>query len=95
LLFLLTIFALSLSLFIGNIALYYGVRWGVGHSVGLLLVASILLIIESSSSKEAENEEEVEFFISDDVAHFFEGSVGAFMIALGAYGYYKAIQKHN
>ena len=57
-------------------AFIYGVRWGLGHSTGLLIVAAILLIGDSSGG----------FVMKDSTEHFFEACVGGFMIALGVYG---------
>ena len=51
-----------------------GVRWGLGHSTGLLLVALILLLGDS------------EFKINDGVTRTLDEVVGVFMITLGLYG---------
>ena len=59
-----------------------GIKWGIGHSIGLLFVGGLLIALEGSSGK----------WISMDpmlslVLNFF---VGIFMLALGAYGIFMA-----
>jgi len=40
----------TLSVNVGNCrAFYYGVRWGVGHSIGLVLVGSFFIVLENIS----------------------------------------------
>lgn len=70
-----------------NEALYaflLGIRWGVGHSLGLLAVGGALIALEESSSE----------WIGMDplLSGVLEGFVGVFMVALGAYGLHKALQ---
>jgi ABC-type nickel/cobalt efflux system permease component RcnA len=66
-------------------AFIYGVRWGLGHSTGLLLVAGILLLGDSSG----------EFSMKPETEHFFEACVGVFMIALGLYGGVTAVKAYR
>ena len=63
-------------------AFLLGVRWGVGHSLGLLMVGGTLIAIEESSAK----------WIAMDptVCDVLEGFVGVFMLGLGAYGIARA-----
>ena len=66
-----------------------GVRWGIGHSIGLIVVGGILIAIEESSGG----------YIGMDpmLRMILEGFVGVFMLALGAYGLFMAEKnnKHN
>ena len=64
-----------------------GIRWGIGHSVGLLVVGSILIAMEESSSEwigmEASTSQVLESF------------VGVFMLCLGCYGFAKACRNRR
>lgn len=66
-------------------AFWYGVRWGIGHSIGLIVVGSILITISS--------EEDI------DVPHrletILESFVGIFMIFLGVWGFISAYRKEH
>jgi hypothetical protein len=66
---------------------FLGVRWGLGHSVGLLFVGGILIALENGSDQE---------WIGTNVAVsvVLEGFVGLFMLALGTYGIIRA-NKNN
>ena len=55
-----------------------GIRWGLGHSSGLLVVG-IILIVLSSASEDAVN-------VPDSLSHIFESIVGVFMFLLGVWG---------
>ncbi|KAL7537838.1 hypothetical protein ACHAXR_008122 [Thalassiosira sp. AJA248-18] len=67
-------------------AFFLGVRWGLGHSFGLLIVGGLLIAMEESSG---------EWIGMDPVlSTVFESFVGIFMLALGAYGLFKA-EKNN
>ena len=64
-------------------AFLLGVRWGIGHSCGLLLLCGILITIEQ--------EESGEWIGMDPMLRMvMEGFVGVFMLALGAYGLFRA-----
>lgn len=67
---------------------FLGVRWGFGHSFGLLLVGTIL-IARDLSSKETYIE------VPDEVSHLFETFVGIFMLMLGVYGFRRAFRKRH
>jgi len=68
-----------------------GVRWGLGHSTGLLLVALVLIVRDS-----AEHEDVSETIdMPDSLSHFFTSLVGFFMLFLGAYGFRRAYQKRD
>lgn len=67
-------------------AFLLGVRWGIGHSTGLLLVGCIFIALTLNS-------EETTVDIPEHVSHAFEGLVGIFMLLLGTYGIRKAWEK--
>ncbi|GAX21013.1 hypothetical protein FisN_1Lh317 [Fistulifera solaris] len=69
-------------------AFFLGVRWGVGHSTGLLTVGVVFILMSLSS-----NQETIE--IPEGVSHFFESIVGIFMILLGIYGIRRAHHRKN
>jgi hypothetical protein len=71
---------------------FLGVRWGVGHSTGLLLVGVILIIRDYSKPKK-DDEDVVE--VPDALGHFFETLVGFFMLFLGVYGFRRALRKRR
>jgi hypothetical protein len=79
----------TLSANVGNIqAFYLGVRWGLGHSTGLLLVGVVLILITLGN-----DDDPVE--VPHGVTKFFESLVGVFMIALGVYGIRRALEKRR
>ena len=65
-----------------------GVKWGVGHSIGLLVVGGILIVIEAGGSSEWIAMNDVHGMIA-------QGIVGTFMLCLGWYGISKAIRHRN
>ncbi|KAL9180705.1 hypothetical protein ACHAXT_011158 [Thalassiosira profunda] len=67
-------------------AFLLGVRWGLGHSVGLVVVGGALIAMEETSGEN--------IAMDDRWTTMLEGAVGAFMLALGAYGLFRA-QKHR
>jgi hypothetical protein len=67
-------------------AFWLGIRWGIGHSAGLLLVGGIFLGITLSTSADS-------FEIPEGAANSFELVVGVFMLVLGAYGLQRAFAK--
>lgn len=68
-----------------------GVRWGLGHSTGLLLVG-VILILRDYNKDPAEDDSRV-IDVPDGVSHFFESLVGVFMLFLGGFGLRRAIRK--
>lgn len=81
----------TLSANVGNFrAFQYGVRWGVGHSIGLVLVGSIFIIISDKAGNQDENDS---IAIPELVESLCETFVGIFMLLLGIYGIVKAIKK--
>eukprot|EP01062_Namystynia_karyoxenos_P068649 TRINITY_DN6353_c3_g1_i1.p1 TRINITY_DN6353_c3_g1~~TRINITY_DN6353_c3_g1_i1.p1 ORF type:complete len:334 (+),score=84.11 TRINITY_DN6353_c3_g1_i1:89-1090(+) len=62
-------------------AFLLGVRWGMGHSLGLLICAVVLLAVGDE--------------LLCDVAAYMEGVVAALMLSLGAYLAVKAYRAHR
>jgi hypothetical protein len=79
----------TLSANVGNCqAFYLGVRWGLGHSTGLLLVGVVLISISLGN-----DDDPVE--MPRGLTKFFESLVGVFMIGLGVYGIRRAFEKRR
>lgn len=78
----------TLSANVGNNveAAYLGIRWGIGHSSGLLLVGSIMILLSHAGQDSVD--------MPDTASHIFESIVGIFMILLGIYGVRRAWLKH-
>ena len=70
---------------------FLGVRWGLGHSTGLLLVG-IILIIHDYGKDPSEDDTRV-IDVPEGLSHFFEALVGIFMLFLGAFGLRRAFRK--
>lgn len=64
-----------------------GIRWGLGHSLGLLVVGGTLIAMEESSSEWIE--------MDDTLSAVLEGFVGVFMLGLGFYGLAKACRNRG
>lgn len=71
-----------------------GVRWGLGHSTGLLLVGVALIIRDYAREANGEDNSDV-IDMPDAMSHFFESIVGFFMLFLGAYGFRRAFRKRH
>eukprot|EP00804_Cyclotella_cryptica_P003651 CCRYP_002207-RA/>CCRYP_002207-RA protein AED:0.28 eAED:0.28 QI:379/1/1/1/1/1/2/86/355 len=66
-----------------------GVRWGVGHSFGLLVVGGILIGIQAGTTSE-------DWIGMDDwIPTMLETLVGVFMLVLGVYGVIKALRNRR
>ena len=99
----------TLSVNVGNFrAFWFGVRWGVGHSIGLVVVGSFFIGLENiryhTSSSEVEgnsndalkddqNTRSIE--IPKPLENLAESFVGIFMLAMGFYNMYWAGRKRN
>ena len=59
-----------------------GIRWGLGHSSGLLLVGIVLIAVSHAGQESVD--------MPDALSHFFESVVGVFMLLLGSYGVRRA-----
>ena len=70
---------------------WYGVRWGIGHSIGLVVVGSIFIFI--SSTNEGNGEDTVTFPGAFET--FAECLVGMFMVLLGSYQLYTAFKNKS
>jgi hypothetical protein len=64
-----------------------GVRWGIGHSTGLLVVGIILISLSDASKDTLE--------VPKQLTTVFESFVGIFMILLGSYGFTRAIRRQS
>lgn len=71
-------------------AFFLGVRWGIGHSTGLLLVGCIFIVL---SLHDDDDDQASSIQIPERVSHAFESLVGIFMLLLGTYGVRKAWDK--
>lgn len=67
-------------------AFWLGVRWGLGHSTGLIVVGITIILIRR-------NQVEEHIQVPDAVSNAFESLVGVFMILLGLYGMRRAWDK--
>jgi len=64
-----------------------GIKWGLGHSFGLLIVGGIIVAMEEESN---------EWIGMDSTASkWIEGFVGVFMLCLGCYGLHKACRNRR
>lgn len=84
----------TLSSNTGNFkAFWYGVRWGVGHSIGLILVGSIMIIV-SFHNRDSEDESKG-IDMPEKLESALESIVGFFMLLLGIYGLVSAKRKKS
>eukprot|EP00934_Nitzschia_sp_Nitz4_P008666 Nitzschia sp. Nitz4//scaffold18_size181773//6804//7904//NITZ4_001889-RA/size181773-snap-gene-0.266-mRNA-1//-1//CDS//3329539933//8656//frame0 len=65
-------------------AFFLGIRWGIGHSTGLLVVGVILIARDLSQDENIE--------MPEGLARFFESLVGVFMLVLGVHGFHRAFR---
>jgi len=65
-----------------------GIKWGIGHSLGLLVVGSVLIAIESGSTQQWISMDDTIQFVLDII-------VGLAMLCLGCYGMIRAIRHRN
>jgi hypothetical protein len=69
-------------------AFFLGVRWGIGHSTGLILVGGVMIAVTLDSS-------DAKVHVPAGVSTFFESLVGVFMLILGAYGFRRAWERKS
>lgn len=89
----------TLSANLGRAAFCLGIRWGLGHSTGLLLVGVIFIALshqyptthDETEANDGNDEETVQ--VPDGMTHAFEAVIGVFMLFLGLYGIFRAIDK--
>jgi hypothetical protein len=74
---------------------FLGVRWGIGHSTGLLVVGISLIVFDYHRSQQQQtgDEDSAVLEVPDFLTHCFESLVGIFMLFLGMYGFQRALQK--
>mmetsp|Transcript_12630 Transcript_12630/g.18963 ORF Transcript_12630/g.18963 Transcript_12630/m.18963 type:complete len:342 (+) Transcript_12630:169-1194(+) len=83
----------TLSANVGNFkAFYLGAQWGMGHSVGLTVVAIILIALDDGSSG---GDDEGHITVSSEIQLVLETFVGIFMLGLGVYGIYSVRRKYG
>jgi hypothetical protein len=80
----------TLSVGVGDLqqAFFLGIRWGLGHSTGLVLVGIILIALDASGSNET-------IQVPDKVSVVFDSLMGIFMLFLGAHGIRRAWEKRS
>ena len=82
----------TLSANVGNCrAFWYGVRWGVGHSLGLIVVGSIFIFLSHNDAQD----ENATIEIPERLETVCEAFVGLFMLLLGSYTLVKAFRKRD
>eukprot|EP00934_Nitzschia_sp_Nitz4_P004256 Nitzschia sp. Nitz4//scaffold171_size48012//2061//3106//NITZ4_007116-RA/size48012-augustus-gene-0.1-mRNA-1//1//CDS//3329538674//4246//frame0 len=67
-----------------------GIRWGIGHSTGLLVVGIVLIVRDLSESDDRHTID-----MPDSWSHLFEYIVGVAMLCLGTYGIIRAFRLRN
>jgi hypothetical protein len=75
-----------------------GAKWGLGHSIGLLVVGGTLIAIQaSSSSSSSNNDNDDDYGVGESViiSRVLETIVGVFMLSLGTYGIFSAIRNNK
>mmetsp|Transcript_13956 Transcript_13956/g.19976 ORF Transcript_13956/g.19976 Transcript_13956/m.19976 type:complete len:413 (+) Transcript_13956:32-1270(+) len=78
----------TLSANVGSFkAFTIGVGWGIGHTAGLLVVATILLLAFNTGAGTLD--------ISEKAIQVVESLIGVFMILLGIYGFATAVRRHQ
>lgn len=82
----------TLSSNVGKLdAFWYGVRWGVGHSIGLVSVGSVLILWDYQK-EDHDGRDDDTIDMPTNVQHFFESIVGIFLLLLGIYGLVSAVK---
>lgn len=59
-----------------------GLQWGIGHTMGVLLIATLLLLLKEQLPLDA-------------ISAYSERVVGASLIAIGGWGVWRALQQHR
>ena len=83
-----------------HVAFCIGAKWGVGHSIGLLVVGGTLIGIQASSTSGSNNDDKDDddaYGIGESVimSKVLEIIVGVFMLTLGTYGIFSAIRNNK
>jgi hypothetical protein len=99
----------TLSVNVGNFrAFWYGIRWGFGHSIGLVVVGTVFIALENvhykqNNNGDGQNWEEGSksegstrvIEVPEQLENLAACFVGLFMIALGCYNLYWAQQRRK
>lgn len=74
-----------------------GVRWGLGHSIGMVGAACILLSVTWSvaHTARATSGKDAAEHLAGSIAEFSEGMVGVVMVAVGLYGGARAVRERK
>lgn len=82
----------TLSSNVGNLdSFWYGVRWGVGHSMGLIAVGSVLILWDYQKEGHDGRDDDDTIDMPESVQSFFESIVGIFLLLLGIHGLVSAV----
>jgi len=74
-------------------AFLLGIQWGIGHSIGLVLVAVILLAAMAPVDEDEDADDEID--VPENISNVLECFVGIFMILLGLFGCWAAFRKKS
>jgi len=72
-------------------AFFLGIRWGIGHSTGLVVVGTVFIVIDTLRTQSSDGH----VYIPEHVSNAFESLVGLFMLMLGIYGILRALEKRT
>ena len=70
-----------------------GIKWGIGNSIGLLIVGSIMITLQQGQTSRRRRKEDIEMDVWWSV--LLDGMVGIMMIALGCFGLKKACRNRK
>lgn len=70
---------------------WYGIRWGIGHSTGLVVVGTIFILLSENGNDDSDDR----IPIPEPMETLAECLVGIFMILLGSYHLYTVLQKRS
>ena len=70
-----------------------GIKWGIGNSIGLLIVGNIMITLQQGQTSRRRRKEDIEMDVWWSV--LLDGMVGIMMIALGCFGLKKACRNRK
>ena len=73
-------------------AFCYGVRWGIGHSIGVIMVGTIFIVLSYKQNENGNDENKDAVDVPEALESFLESIVGICMLGLGCYGILTAIR---
>lgn len=77
-------------------AFWFGIRWGIGHSIGLVLVGSTFIVLENLSfDKNSVDSSGRSIEVPQRVQNLAECFVGIFMLCLGVHILYGTFQRRS